>query len=168
MQWTDSPAYGNYPGGDNVKYAEGIYVGYRWYDRKKIIEPRFAFGFGLSYTTFDMKDLKVTPADGRGPNAFDVSATVTNTGKVAGASVAQFYVRPPNDVTDQPKQQLKGFGRVELQPGESKTVTTTLDQRSFAYWDVDGHRWSVKPGVYTVAVGASSRDVRGSANVTCK
>ena len=166
-QWADSPAYGNYPGGDSVKYAEGIYVGYRWYDHKNI-EPRFPFGFGLSYTTFDMKNLVVGYEDGLGPNRFNVFATVTNTGKVAGATVAQFYVHPPGDVTDQPKQQLKAFARVELQPGESKTVTAKLDQRSFAYWDVDGHRWMVKPGTYTVTVGASSRDVRASASVTCK
>lgn len=166
--WSDYPSYGHYPGiHGTVIYAEGIYVGYRWFDHKDI-QPMFCFGDGLSYTTFKMSNLKITPAKNGNQNSFEVSATVKNAGDRAGAAVAQFYVRPPSDVHDQPMQQLKGFKRVMLQPGQSATVTVPLNQRSFAYWDTDARRWAVRPGEYTVAMGASSRDVRATATVNCK
>jgi beta-glucosidase len=165
--WPDSPAFGNYPGTDHVDYAEGIYVGYRWYDKKKI-EPRFPFGYGLSYTSFEIKNLKLAP--GTDLNAF-VTATVdvTNTGHRDGAAVAQLYVRPPADESvDRPVQELKGFGRVELAAGETKSVTIPLDDRSFAHWDVQAHSWKVVPGSYEIAVGQFSRDKMVTAQVSCK
>jgi beta-glucosidase len=161
--WPDSPAFGHYPGEDGktdkVIYAEGIYVGYRWYDKKKI-EPRFPFGYGLSYTTFEMKNLK--SIEGNHP----VSIDVTNTGKVAGATVAELYVRPPaGGAVDRPVQELKGFVRVDLKPGETKTVTFPLNARAFSYWDVTSHSWKEVPGEYEIAVGQSSRDISATAKL---
>ena len=157
--WPDSPAYGHYPGDHGrVDYAEGIYVGYRSFDHRHVA-PRFPFGFGLSYTTFDFR-LKGVRALGDGDGrTFAVTVDVTNTGRVAGAAVAQVYVRPPaGGPVDRPPQELKGFARVNLAPGETRPVTVTLDRRSFAHWDVATHAWAVVPGTYEVAVGRHSRD----------
>jgi beta-glucosidase len=158
--WPDSPAYGHFPGvNGKVEYAEGIYVGYRGFD-KRGIAPRFPFGYGLSYTTFDMANPKVTASGDGDGRTFAVTVDVTNTGKTAGATVAQLYVRPPaGEPVDRPPQELKGFARVALQPGETKPVTMTLDRRSFAHWDEATHGWQVVPGKYELAVGRNSRDV---------
>ena len=132
----------------NVEYREGIYVGYRYYD-KAGREVRYPFGYGLSYTTFTYSDLKV---DGR-----TVSVRITNSGAVKGAEVVQLYIAPQKDGLFRPEKELKGFDRVELEPGEGKTVTFALDDRSFALWN-DG--WKVPGGTYGVWVGSSSRDIR--------
>jgi beta-glucosidase len=158
--WTDSPAHGNYPGTDGkVDYAEGIYVGYRGFDKNRVT-PRFPFGFGLSYTTFDMRNLKVTPVGTGDGRTFTATVDVVNTGRRPGSTVAQLYVRPPaGGPVDRPPQELKGFARVTLAPGETKSVTMTLDRRSFAHWDETAHDWQVVPGQYEVSVGRDSRDV---------
>ena len=132
----------------NTEYREGIYVGYRYYDKaKKAV--RYPFGHGLSYTTFKYSDLK---ADGK-----TVSVSITNSGAVKGAEVVQLYIAPPDGGLFRPEKELKGFARVELEPGEAKTVTFTLDDRSFAVWN-DG--WKIPGGTYTVQIGASSQDIR--------
>ena len=162
--WTDSPAYGHYPGGKQVEYPEGIYIGYRWYDKKQIV-PRFPFGHGLSYTSFDMKNLKVDGHD----QTFTATVEVSNTGAKAGATVAQLYVIPPaNGRLDRPMQELKGFSRVDLKPGDTRAVTLSLDARSFADWDVASHAWKVEPGEYKIAVGRSSRDICATATIAVK
>jgi beta-glucosidase len=164
--WPDSPAYGNYPGNASVNYAEGLYVGYRWYDKKKI-EPRFPFGFGLSYTTFEIKKAAVTSTTG--DDNFTVSADVTNTGSKDGATVAQLYVRSlPGEKIDRPIQELKGFARVDLHPGETKTVTIPLNKRAFSYWDVASHSWQVIPGNYEIALGQSSRNIDATVSMVVK
>jgi len=147
----DSPAYGHYPGENlHVDYAEGIYVGYRGFD-KRDIEPLFPFGHGLSYTKFEYSGLKV---------AFPtVSVSVRNSGARAGAEVVQLYLQPPPSPVDRPVKELKGFGRVILQPGETKTVSFTLDKAAMSYYDVAIHDWVAQPGRFTVLVGASSRDI---------
>jgi beta-glucosidase len=148
-----------YPGVQNVaQYSEGLLVGYRWYDAKNI-EPMFAFGHGLSYTTFAYKNLKVAPPTEA--KSVTVEFDLTNTGGRAGAEVAQIYVGLPSlpDVP-QPPRQLKGFRRVELAAGASAHVTVTLDARAFSYWDVTSHGWKVATGTYTVWAAASSRDLR--------
>jgi beta-glucosidase len=167
--WPDSPAFGHYPGKAQVDYVEGIYVGYRWYDKKKI-QPRFEFGRGLSYTTFEMKNLKLdNVALAHMPIAFNANLDITNTGSRAGAVVAQLYVRPPGDESvDRPVQELKGFSRVELKPGETRQVSIPLDSRSFAHWDVESHSWKVIPGKYEIAVGRSSRDICATASIEVK
>jgi beta-glucosidase len=162
--WPDSPAFGNYPGKDQVHYTEGLYVGYRWYDKKKI-EPRFPFGFGLSYTSFDMKNVKIAATDNH-DSPWTVTVDVTNTGPRAGATVAQVYVRPPiNESVDRPMQELKAFARVDLKPGETKTLSMPLDRRSLAHWDVATHSWQITPGDYEIAVGRSSRDIPATAKL---
>ena len=135
-------------GQKNTEYREGIYVGYRYYDKAR--KPvRYPFGHGLSYTDFAYSDLVV---DGR-----SVSVQLQNTGHVRGAEVVQLYVAPPKDGLFRPERELKGFARMELDPGERATVHFTLDDRSFAVW---AGGWKVPAGEYTVQIGASSRDIR--------
>jgi beta-glucosidase len=145
-----------YPGdGKNANYSEGVLVGYRWYDAKNQT-PLFPFGFGLSYTSFQYSGVRVEHKAG---DDATVSVRVTNSGKRAGSEVVQLYLGFPPEAAE-PPQQLKGFGRVELKPGESKVVTMTVNKDSLAAWDGSAHDWKVYPGKYAVEVGASSRDIR--------
>ena len=146
----DVPSFETF-GKKYTHYSEGIYVGYRYYD-KAGTPVRFPFGYGLSYTTFSYTDMHV---DGR-----TVTAVITNTGSAPGAEVVQLYVAPPAGGLHRPARELKGFARVDLQPGESKTITLQLDDRSFAVWNGG---WKVPGGDYTVELGASSADIRLSA-----
>ena len=148
-----------YPGVGNVaQYSEGLLVGYRWYDARKI-EPLFAFGHGLSYTTFTYKNLKAAPPTEA--RSVTVEFDLANSGGRAGAEVAQVYVGLPSlPNVPQPPRQLKGFRRVELAAGESAHVAITLDARALSYWDATSHGWKVAPGAYTVWAASSSRDLR--------
>jgi beta-glucosidase len=150
----DSPAYAHYPGENlHVDYAEGIYVGYRGFDKNNV-EPLFPFGYGLSYTTFEYSGLKI---------AFPtVTVSVRNSGPRAGAEVVQLYLQPPPARVDRPVKELKGFGRVMLEPGETKTASFTLDESALSYYDSAVHDWVAQPGRFTVLVGASSRDIRAA------
>ena len=155
----DYSDWGNYPGdGTVVNYAEGIYVGYRHFDKQKIV-PLFPFGFGLSYTTFGYSGLDLPTTLGRGQTA-TVRVTVQNTGRRAGDEVAQLYIRPLASKVARPVRELKGFGRVSLQPGQKSALTFPLDMRAFSYWDVKTHGWRADPGSYVIEVGSSSRDLR--------
>ena len=163
-QESDLPTAGDpekYPGDaqQNVRYKEGVLVGYRWYDAKGIT-PAYPFGFGLSYTSFAYRDLAVSAA-GDGSTGATVSFDVTNAGSRAGTDVAQLYLALPQPAPDvvQPPRQLKGFQRVTLDPGETRRVTMRVDQRALSYWDVDSGDWQVAPGCYGVMVGRSSRDI---------
>ena len=152
----DNPTFANYfPEGDSkqVTYKEGIFVGYRGYEHNHTA-PLFPFGFGLSYTTFSFSNLAVTgdPAAPRATVAFDI----TNSGKVAGADVAQVYVSPSKSPVPMPEKQLKGFQRVMLQPGETKHISVDLDARAFAYYDVAAKSWKITPGKFGMLVGDSS------------
>ncbi|WP_172200743.1 beta-glucosidase family protein [Saccharibacillus qingshengii] len=161
----DTPAFLNFPGtGDRVEYREGIYVGYRYYDKKRI-EPLFPFGFGLSYTTFDYSDLRLGAARASADEGLEVSVKVTNTGSIAGKEVVQLYVRDAESTVDRPERELKGFEKVELQPGETATVSFALDRRAFAYYDVEAAAWRVESGVFELGVGSSSREIRLTAEV---
>lgn len=156
-RWEDCAAYANYPGEKGrVEYAEGIFVGYRWFDAKDIA-PLFPFGFGLSYTSFKYGNLQIALAHNGGCT---VTFNVTNTGSRMGDEIAQIYVGAPASRVPRAVRELKGFSRVTLKPGETKTVTATLDRDAFAYFDVGAHAWAVEPGSYTIAIGASSRDLR--------
>ncbi len=155
-KFEDSPAAANYPGKDlEVKYAEGIYVGYRYFDTKNV-EPQFPFGFGLSYTRFEYSDLKVSGQQ----QPFHVSMKVRNAGKRAGAEVVELYIHDGHSKIDRPAHELKGFQRVELKPGETKTVQFTLDRAALSYWNPARKAWQADPGTFEVQVGASSRDIR--------
>ncbi|HUX27375.1 MAG TPA: glycoside hydrolase family 3 C-terminal domain-containing protein, partial [Terracidiphilus sp.] len=155
----DSPAYANYPGENlKVNFAEGIYVGYRYYDTKNI-EPQFPFGFGLSYTTFKLSGLSITPAKVSGQQPVQVSLKVTNTGKRAGAEVVQLYIHDGHSKIDRPTHELKGFTRVELVPGQSKLVYFSLDRAALSYWSPEMMDWTADPGTFEIQVGSSSRDI---------
>jgi beta-glucosidase len=163
-RFEDSPAASNYPGIDlKVNYAEGIYVGYRYFDTKNV-EPAFPFGFGLSYTKFDYSDLKVVHKDGNDV----VTLKVKNSGKRDGAEVTQLYVHDGHSKIDRPIHELKGFQRVELKAGETKKVQFTLDKAAFSYWSPEKRDWIAEPGTFEVQVGASSRDIRVNAPVELK
>ena len=168
-RWQDSPAYGTYPGTDGkVVYKEGIYVGYRYFD-KSGVATNFPFGHGLSYTSFDYSDLKIRAIEVSAANPkFKVDVTVTNGGQVAGAEVPQLYVHDHNPKVERPVQELKGFDRVTLQPGESRRVRFLLNTESFAFYDVTSHRWQALPGRFSVRIGSSSRDIRVTGEVELK
>jgi beta-glucosidase len=158
-KWEDSPAYGHYPGENlQVEYAEGIYVGYRYFDKKKI-EPLFPFGYGLSYTKFDYSELKVSAASEPSKLA-DVSFQLRNSGRRAGAEVVELYVHDGHSTVDRPVQELKGFQRVTLAPGETATVHFTLDRSATSFYSTAKKSWVTEPGEFDVLVGASSRDIR--------
>lgn len=166
---SDASSFGNYPGADgHVDYKEGLYVGYRHLDTHGI-QPLFPFGFGLSYTQFSMDQLKVSVvrASARNP-LVKVEARVTNTGNVAGVEVAQLYVHEKNARIDRPEQELKGFERVTLNPGESKIVHFELSRSAFAYYSVDRHGWMVDRRTFEVRVGNSSRYLPLVDSVTLK
>jgi beta-glucosidase len=158
----DTPAFGNFPGEAGVvRYGEGVLVGYRWYDTRAA-DVAYPFGHGLSYTTFAYDGITAT-ADG---TDVTVTATITNTGSVAGAEVVQVYVRDPEASVLRPTRELKAFAKVSLEPGESQEVAFELVARDLSYWHPGLHRWVVEGGEFVVEVGASSRDLRGSVSLT--
>ena len=151
--------WGNYPGaGGFVRYMEGVYVGYRHFDKEKI-KPLFPFGYGLSYTSFAYSHLQVPGKISIG-KPLTVRVAVQNTGKRAGDEIVECYVRPLAPKIDRPMRELKAFARVPLLPGQTKTVTLTLGPNAFAYWDTKTHGWKTDPGAYALDIGASSRDIR--------
>ena len=166
-KFEDSPAAANYPGKDlKVNYAEGIYVGYRYFDTKQV-EPQFPFGFGLSYTTFTYSNLQVVPRmtpdkpEGKtGKTDYTVHVDIKNTGSHGGAEVVQLYIHDGHSKIDRPTHELKGFERVELQPGETKKVDFVIDRAALSYWSPERKAWVADPGEFEVQVGASSRDIR--------
>jgi beta-glucosidase len=159
------PDFGNYPGQNGeVHYAEGIYVGYRHFD-KNGITPLFPFGYGLSYTTFRYSNLRLSSAELPPSGNITASVDITNTGKRAGEEVAELYVHDLNPKIDKPVRELKGFAKVALAPGETKTVDFTVAPRDLAYYDVPGAQWKADPGKYEIEIGASSRDIRQKRSV---
>jgi beta-glucosidase len=156
----DNPAFINasYRGSREVFYGEGIFVGYRFYD-KKFLEPLFPFGFGLSYTTFAYSKPK-SPKKVKAGQPLEVSVTVTNTGKVAGKEIVQLYVADKSSSLPRPPKELKGFVKLELQPGESQVVGFKLDQRALSFYDPYKKQWVAEPGEFELLIGASSRDIR--------
>lgn len=162
----DNPSYLSYIGeGDMVEYREGIFVGYRYYDKKKM-EVRFPFGYGLSYTTFEYSNLTVDKEKMKDTDKMKVSVDVTNTGRMAGKEVVQLYVADKESTVIRPVKELRDFAKVELDPGETKTVTFTLDKRAFAYYSVNIHDWHVETGEFDILIGKSSRDIVLTKTVT--
>lgn len=154
----DNPAYINYPGKRDVYYGERLFVGYRYYDYKAV-DPLFAFGHGLSYTSFEFSGL-VVPEKVKTGEDFEVAVTVKNTGDTAGKEVVQLYIHDEDAALVRPIKELKGFEKVALAPGESKTLTFTLDPRALSYYDPHEKSWVEEEGVFEVLVGAGSRDIR--------
>jgi beta-glucosidase len=160
LKLVDTPAHINFPGGNGeVRYGEGIFIGYRYYDAKEV-PVQFPFGYGMSYTTFTYKNPKVSAASFKDVDGLTVSVDVTNTGKVAGKEVVQVYVHDHKSGLVRPPKELKGFAKVELQPGETKTVTLALDFRAFAYYHPAYKKWITEDGEFDILVGASSADIR--------
>ena len=165
LKLEDNPSYLYYGGeGNRTEYREGVFVGYRYYDKKKM-DVLFPFGHGLSYTTFAWSDLKLSRKGIKDTDTLKVTAVVTNTGKRAGKAVAQLYVGDVESTPLRPLRELKGFQKVFLKPGESKKVAFTLDKRSFAYWNEEIHDWHVETGAFTIEIGDSSRNLPLKAEV---
>ncbi|MCR8846404.1 glycoside hydrolase family 3 C-terminal domain-containing protein [Paenibacillus sp. SC116] len=154
-----NPSYLNFPGeGDRVEYKEGVFVGYRHYDALQI-EPLFPFGYGLSYTTYEYSNLVLDQGSIQDTDTLTVKVNVKNTGEVAGKEIVQLYVHDKVSTVNRPEKELKGFTKVELQPGEEKVVSFTLNKRSFAYYNVELKDWHVEEGEFEILIGKSSRDI---------
>ena len=183
-RFEDSPGYGYMPKGETfrgriyvdssshfpvypVEYKEGVFVGYRWYESKKI-EPLYPFGFGLSYTRYEYADIKLSNSKLKSAGYVDVEFTVKNSGKADGAEIAQLYVQPHTPLVARPVKELKGFKKIWLKTGESKTVRIRLQEKDFAYWDDRTHNWLAEAGEYTILVGAASNDIRHRIKITLK
>ncbi len=162
----DSPAYslGTFPGDNNVDYKEGLLVGYRWFDTKKI-KPLFSFGFGLSYTEFSYSGIKTDKLKYKNDENINVSVNLKNTGKRKGDEVVQLYVHRLNSQVEWPEKELKGFIRVSLKPGESRKITMTLPISQLRYWDAKIHDWRLESGKIQVMIGSSSSDIRLVKNI---
>jgi beta-glucosidase len=162
----DTPAYLNWPGENGaVRYGEGLYIGYRYYDARKV-QPRFPFGYGLSYTSFAYANLRLSADSIRDVDGVTVSVDVTNTGEVAGKEIVQVYVRDCAASLARPPKELKGFAKVHLEPGETKTVVVPLNTRAFAFYHPGHHQWVTEDGEFEILVGASSADIRQQATLT--
>ncbi len=161
-RWEDNATFNTYypaAGKQRVRYSEGIFVGYRHFDRSTT-KPLFAFGYGLSYTTFSYSNLSITPPSGSLSQPVLVSFDVTNTGSRSGAEVAELYVAEPQPSVPRPVKELKGFAKVTLEPGATRHVTIRLDRRAFSFYDVTKKDWNAEPGEFQLLVGASSDDIR--------
>ena len=188
MRLEHSPSHDNFPGENGeLRYGESVFMGYRGFEHRGIA-PRFAFGHGLSYTTFAFGQPAVSNRDFRPGGTISVAVPVTNTGERTGSEVVQCYVAPQKSRLARPPKELKAFAKVRLAPGESTTVELVLDDRSFAYWDPGQadwddvrHRgfemfpgrgpdrrrpgWQVDPGTYTLLIGRSSIDVSARVDI---
>ncbi len=160
-RWEDSAVHDSYyPKGSEKKvtYTEGLFVGYRHFDKAEV-KPLFPFGFGLSYTTFAYKNLSITPARASGNQAVTVSFDLTNSGRRAGAEIAEVYVGESHPSVPRPMKELKGFAKVQLNAGETRHVSVKLDRRAFAYYNLKNHDWAVDAGDFNVYVGSSSAKI---------
>lgn len=165
----DNPSYLNFPGeGNRVEYKEGIFVGYRYYDKKKT-KVLFPFGHGLSYTTFAYSNLRLSTDCMKDTDLLTITADITNTGTREGKEIVQLYVAPPeSEDVIRPEKELRDFTKINLLPNETKTVSFTLSKRAFSYWETTIHDWYAPDGVYQILLGSSSRDILLTAEVTMK
>jgi beta-glucosidase len=167
-RWEDSPAYQTYPGEmDNAYYKEGLYVGYRHFDKKNIA-PLFAFGHGLSYSTFAYGDIQMDTKKWQTADTLCVLAKITNTGQRAGDEVVQLYVHDVKASVDRPVKELKGFTRVSLAPGESKTIRIYVPKSAFSFYDIKNHDWTFEPGEFDIILASSSVDIRLNKRISLK
>jgi beta-glucosidase len=156
----NNPAFLAYPDYNRkVSYTEEVFVGYRYYDIKKI-KPLFPFGFGLSYTEFEYSNLSVSKEKATDEEEIQVQFTVTNIGKLSGKEIPELYIHDAKSTIRRPYKELKGFEKIYLNPSERKQVTIVLNKKSFAYYNVDIHDWYVEGGIYEILIGSSSSDVK--------
>lgn len=166
IQLEDNPSYLNYPGdGRTVEYREGVFVGYRYYDKKRM-PVRWAFGHGESYTEFSYSNLRLSAETFGDTEQITVSVDVKNTGKMAGKEVVQLYISDKNGTAGRPVKELRGFEKIALNPNETKTVRFTLNPRDLSYYNVDIHDWYAPTGKYGILVGHASDDIRLTAEVS--
>ena len=166
MKLADTPAHLNWPGGaGEVRYGEGLFIGYRYYDAKQM-PVQFPFGFGLSYTTFKYSNPRVSAATFKDVDGLTVTVDVTNTGKVAGKEIVQVYVHDQKSALVRPQKELKGFSKVTLEPGETQTVSIQLDFRAFAYYHPEYKQWITEDGDFDILIAASAADIRHTLTVT--
>lgn len=159
LKLSDNPSYLNFPGEvDKVEYKEGIFVGYRYYD-KKAMDVLFPFGYGLSYTNFEYSNLKISKNEIDDTEKVTVSVNIKNIGDVFGKEIVQLYIRDKESSVTRPEKELKGFEKIGLEPGEEKEVTFILNKRSFAYYNVDLGDWHVESGEFEILIGKSSREI---------
>lgn len=159
LKLEDNPSYLYYFGeGDKVEYREGVFVGYRYYETKKM-DVLFPFGHGLSYTNFEYSNITISDDNIKDTDTVTVTVDITNTGDVFGKEVVQLYVSPKNNKIIRPVKELKGFEKIALEPGETKTVSFILNKRSFAYWNMEIHDWHVESGKYDILIGKSVSDI---------
>ena len=167
-RWEDNAVHDSYypkDGEKRVTYSEGVFVGYRHFD-KSDTKPLFPFGYGLSYTTFAYKNLTVSARSTAGDTSIDVAFDLTNTGARAGAEVAQIYVGDHHAPVPRPLKELKGFEKVSLNPGETKHVQMALDRRAFSYYDVKNHQWTIAPGEFEILVARSAAQIELTGKIT--
>jgi len=167
-RWEDNAVHDSYypkNGEKKVAYSEGIFLGYRHFDQSGV-KPLFPFGYGLSYTTFAYKNLTVSPSQASGDQRVAVAFDVTNTGNRAGADVAEVYVGDQHAGVPRPVKELKGFAKVNLNPGETRHIEVTLDRRAFSYYDVKNHNWTVAPGEFDLYVARSAAEIELRGKVT--
>lgn len=159
LKLSDNPSYLNFPGEvDKVEYKEGIFVGYRYYD-KKAMDVLFPFGYGLSYTNFEYSNLKISKNEIDDTEKVTVSVNIKNIGDVFGKEIVQLYIRDKESSVTRAEKELKGFEKIGLEPGEEKEVTFILNKRSFAYYNVDLGDWHVESGEFEILIGKSSREI---------
>ncbi|HOO14633.1 MAG TPA: glycoside hydrolase family 3 C-terminal domain-containing protein [Candidatus Marinimicrobia bacterium] len=180
-EFKDSPGYGYIPEGESlyfdwngegerahpvydVRYKEGIFIGYRWYESQKI-EPLYPFGHGLSFTSFSYSDLQVTPGKFSEVDTVSVTFSVKNVGKCQGAEIVQLYVSDLESSLPRPAKELKGFQKIVLEPGEIKTVTLKLSQKDFAFWSTAIKNWTTEKGKFVILICSSSQDIRLSKEI---
>ena len=171
LRLEDTPAFLNFPGeAGHVRYGEGLFVGYRWYDAHHVA-PAFAFGYVLSYSTFELSTLEATPRTTDGTHPIKVQFTITNTSTGKGAEVGQVYLGLPAAANEPPKR-LVGFEKVTLNPGEKKRVTVTIDPAAanhpLGVWDATADAWTTVDGQYTVYVGNASNNVPLTQSITVR
>ena len=168
LVYADTPAVNNFPGNPaTVEHRESIYIGYRYYERAGQA-VRYPFGHGLSYTTFKYSDIKLDKSEADENDEITVTFKVKNTGTVAGAEIAQLYVADKESTIFRPVKELKGFKKVFLEAGEEKEISISLGRRAFAFWNVNANDWTVESGAFEILVGASSADIRLTAEVSIK
>lgn len=175
LPWTmpkkieDSPAHAtnSFPGGETVNYTEGILVGYRWFDTKKVA-PLYPFGYGLSYTTFAFENAKTDKKSYTANETISVTLTLKNTGKVDGKEVVQLYSSKSDSKITRAEKELKGFQKVMVGVGKSEVVAIKIPVKELAYYNVDTKKWTVEPGNYTLKIGSSSRDIKKEVAITIK
>ena len=166
LKLADTPAYLNWPGdAGEVHYGEGLFIGYRYYDAKRM-PVLFPFGYGLSYTIFEYSNAKFSASKFKDVDGVTVTVDVTNTGDVAGKEIVQVYVHDQKSSLTRPEKELKGFAKVELQPGETKTVSIQLDFRAFAFYHPEYKQWITEDGDFDILIAASAADIRETLTIT--